>query len=882
MMNLKWIGSLLILAGIVGCKTPDRPNLVEYVNPNIGTVHSRWFFYTPAAEPFGLAKLGASTNGTYGNNQGWEAVGYEDGHTSIDGFPCLHEFQIGGISLMPVTGEVKTNPGKLEEPDKGFRSRFDKKDETARPGYYSVLLKDYQVKTELTATARVGFQRYTFPESENAHILFNIGNRQGESGAVRDAYIKQVDGNTIEGYVITEPEYVKKYQAGASVAMYFYAKLDRAPESVEVFYQDSALMARNEIKGSGAIMCLNYKTKKDEIVNVKIGLSYTSIENAKVNLESEAKDLTFDEAMKATTDKWNESLSRILVSGGTEDSKIKFYTGLYHALLGRGLASDVNGAYPKNDGTIGQIPLTKDGKPEYNHYNTDAVWGAYWNLTSLWALAYPEYYNDFVNSQLLVYKDAGWLGDGIATSKYVSGVGTNMVSITLAGAYNSGIRNFDVETAYQAALKNELGWEGRIEGAGKMDVKQFVERGYVPYENSVHFGTHPEGSSFSVSHTLEYSFSAYAVAQWAKALGRTEDYKRLMELSAGWEKLFDDSLKMIRPSVRAGNFGQVEDVAVSVAAESEGATVVTRELEAREIFRRFLRLQQSEGTDRHFGRVNLRDDVFRRAIDRDLGLAGVADLLGIEEVSERFSAGSILADERAVLELEGRLGARSRGGKSLLDLFVVVNGVLEFLTLERGVGENEFTTGELDAVNRGNRLRRFVVGQNLVARRGERTGRQRERTRIGLAGFGLSNGERLHSGVAGVRESTIVVDREGFNLQVRGRRHGAVSLDGKGLDRGLAAEGGRARLVLSTGNRHRVGDREGTGGVDAAVGSNVDRLSRQSAAVDRRQSAVFADFKGLDHGFAAVEDERRRALKISVTARTSPSIFIKGLAPLIN
>lgn len=276
---------------------------------------------------------------------------------------------------MPVTGEVKTNPGKLEDPDKGFRSRFDKKDETARPGYYSVLLKDYQVKAELTATARVGFQRYTFPETEAAHILLNIGNRQGESGAVRDAYIKQIDGNTIEGYVITEPEYVKKYQAGSSVAMCFYAKLDRIPESVEVFYQDSTLKAGNEIKGAGAIMCLNYKTKKDDVVNVKIGLSYTSIENAKLNLETEAKDLTFNEALQSTTDKWNESLGRILVSGGTDESKIKFYTGLYHALLGRGLASDVNGAYPKNDGTVGQIPLGKEGKPIYNHYNTDAVWG---------------------------------------------------------------------------------------------------------------------------------------------------------------------------------------------------------------------------------------------------------------------------------------------------------------------------------------------------------------------------------------------------------------------------------------------------------------------------------------------------------------------------
>ena len=118
-MKLKWIGSLLILAGVVGCKTPDRPNLVEYVNPNIGTVHSRWFFYTPAAEPFGMAKLGASTNGTYGNNQGWEAIGYEDNHTSIDGFPCLHEFQIGGISLMPVTGEVKQIPENWKTPIKG-------------------------------------------------------------------------------------------------------------------------------------------------------------------------------------------------------------------------------------------------------------------------------------------------------------------------------------------------------------------------------------------------------------------------------------------------------------------------------------------------------------------------------------------------------------------------------------------------------------------------------------------------------------------------------------------------------------------------------------------------------------------------------------------
>lgn len=527
---------------------------MDYVNPNLGTVHSRWFVYTPASEPFGLAKLGASTNGTYGNKDGWEAVGYEDGHTSIDGFPCLHEFQVGGVALMPITGEAKTRPGLLENPEEGWRSTFQKSDEVADAGYYSVVLQDYGIRTELTATARVGYQRYTFPASEDSHILLNIGNRQGESGAVRDARIEVVDPQTVQGYVVTEPEYVKKYQKGASVPMYFYACFDTPFETTDVACLDSVWQEGKMIQGPGALMLLNYKTSQGQQIVAKIGLSYTSIENARLNLETEAENLTFDEARELTQDKWREQLGRIRVQGGTQDSRVKFYTGLYHCLLGRGLASDVNGAYPRNDGTIGQIALDKEGKPVHNHYNTDAIWGGYWNLTPLWALAYPEYYSDFISSQLLVYQDAGWLGDGIACSKYVSGVGTNMVSIAMAGAYQSGIRNYDIEKAYEASLKNELEWQDRIEGAGKTDVGQFVKLGYVPFDTSVFYGTHPGGSQFSASHTLEYSFSAYAVAQWAKALGKEDDYARLMELSRGWEKLFNDSLKLIHPRNAEGQF----------------------------------------------------------------------------------------------------------------------------------------------------------------------------------------------------------------------------------------------------------------------------------------------------------------------------------------
>lgn len=545
---------ILGAAALASCSSGVNEEILGYVNPNIGTVHSRWFVYTPASVPFGMAKLGASTNGTYGNVQGWEAVGYEDTHTSIDGFPCFHEFQVGGLSLMPVNGEVKTTPARLENPQDGWRSTFDKSDEEAHPGYYSVLLKDYGIRAELTATKRVGFQRYTFPASESSHIIFNVGNREGESGNVRDSYAV-CDGNVVSGYIVTEPEYVKKYQAGAAVCMYFYATLSKAPESVSGFqYYGSELKDGNSIQGPGAVLVLNYKTSENEQIDVKLGLSYTSVENAKANYMAEAEDLSFDNARRSAAEDWSEQLSRIEVKGGSEDSRIKFYTGLYHCLLGRGLASDVNGAYPKNDGTVGQIELGKDGKPVHNHYNTDAIWGGYWNLTPLWALAYPEYYNDWCASQLLVYKDAGWLGDGIACSKYVSGVGTNMVSIALAGAYNSGIRDFDIETMYAAARKDNLEWRDRIEGAGKMDVRRFVEDGYVPYVDDPGFVAYEKGATFSVSHTLEYSFSAYATAQLAKQLGHEEDYRQLMELSDGWAKVFDDDLKLVRPRVPGGEW----------------------------------------------------------------------------------------------------------------------------------------------------------------------------------------------------------------------------------------------------------------------------------------------------------------------------------------
>lgn len=547
---------VICMSIIMGCSTSTSSTkaLVDYVDPNIGTAHCRWFFYTPAAIPFGMAKLAPSTDAHLGNPGGWQAVGYDFRHTSIEGFANFHEFQVGGVVFAPTVGELQTVPGELENPDGGYRSRFDKKDEVAAPGYYSVLLKDYGVKAELTAMKRVGFHRYTYPKTELANLIFDIGNKQGESGEVKDAEVQYFEDGRVEGYVITSPVYVNIYQKGADVRMYFSAVLNKKPVQVGTFVKDVVNPGKHQEKGPGAGLYMTFSTEEQEAVEVKVGLSYTSIENARFNRETEAADVTFDQAKKNATDVWNESLSRIYVEGGKETDKVKFYTGLFHALLGRGLASDANGYYPKNNGTVGRIALDEEGNPVHQHYNTDAIWGGFWNLTQLWSLAYPEYYSDWIKSQLLVYQDAGWLGDGIACSKYVSGVGTNFTSLAIAAAYNCGIRDFDVQQGYEAALKNEVEWRGRLEGAGKMDVRQFVERGYSPYEKRFDMVTREEGSGFGASHTMEYSFSSFAVSQFAKHLGKEDDYKLLSNLSNGWKNLYDPETRLIRPKDTKGNF----------------------------------------------------------------------------------------------------------------------------------------------------------------------------------------------------------------------------------------------------------------------------------------------------------------------------------------
>jgi predicted alpha-1,2-mannosidase len=546
---------LSILAVLFSCKAETNRaiefNAVQYVDPQIGSVHGRWFFYTPASLPFGMAKLAPHTN-AYESPGAWLPGGYDDRHKSIEGFGHFHEFQIGGVVVMPAVGELQTVPGTLDNPDGGYRSRFDKTDEHAEPGYYSVHLKDYNIKAELTATSRVGFHRYTFPQSKNSRLIFDIGHKQGESSDVTEAFARVVNKTEVEGYVETYPEYVKFCDPGNRVKMFFVAQLNKTPESIGTFVDSSITKNSSSTKGVRNGIYLNFETSENEVIEMQVGLSYTSIKNARINLETEAKAVSFDEVHTSATNKWNKMLGRIQAEGTNKADLKKFYTGLYHALLGRGLASDINGQYKLNGEGIGQIPLNENGQPAYHHFNTDGIWGGFWNLTQLWSMVYPDYFQQYIQSNIDFYEETGWLHDGEAAGTFTNGVQTNFQGLLIAAAYNCELRDFDLETGYKAAVKNELDYHGRNLGNGKYDLHWFSRLGYVPYRDT----TISNGwvFNFGASHTLEYCFSSFAVAQMAKSLGNEDDHKKLSEQANYWKNIFDNETKFIRPKLPSGEF----------------------------------------------------------------------------------------------------------------------------------------------------------------------------------------------------------------------------------------------------------------------------------------------------------------------------------------
>lgn len=534
------------------CSYAEQPTgklPVDWVDTQLGATHCRWFFYTPAALPFGMAKLAPTTN-AYGSVGSWYPNGYDDRHTSIEGFAHLHEFQIGGIVTIPTVGPLKTVPGTQQNPDGGYRSRFSKSEESASPGYYRVTLADYGVRAELTATERVGYHRYTYPKADVARILFDIGHPQGESAKVVDTSVSyDPREHAVKGFVECYPKYAEVYgDEGNTVKSYFYARVPEKIVSVGTFRDSVAYPGSRQISGAGTGLYVEFPTAAGEVVEMQVGLSFTSVENARLNLETETAGNTFDKVKDRARKVWNEKLSRIAVEGGRDADKTKFYTALYHALLGRGVANDVDGSYITHDKQIARIPCDKKGRPLYSHHNTDGIWGGFWNLTQVWTLAYPEVFESYVRSTLDFSRHTGgWLHDGEAAGVFTNGVQTNFQGLIASAAYQAGIVKDDLDYLWKVVYQNELGYEGRPKGAGRLDNEEFVRNGYVALSGKY-------GDKFGVSHTLEYCFAAYAASELASALGKDAEAARLRKYAEGYKLLYDPESGYVRPREVSGEF----------------------------------------------------------------------------------------------------------------------------------------------------------------------------------------------------------------------------------------------------------------------------------------------------------------------------------------
>ena len=517
----------------------------DYVNPFIGTSNFGATFPGPIA-PRGMASISPFNVAGHQNrplekDSQWLSNPYVNENTFLTGFSQVNLSgvgcpELGVILLMPTTGTVETNHLK-------YGSTYS--NEIAKTAYYSVNIDKYKVKAEFTASKRAGISKFTFPKGQS-NILLNLGlGLTNEEGAM----VKVVSPTEIEGlrsvgsFCYNSPE--------AAYPVYFVAKFSKPADSFGVWkkpskyegveaqwmaYNGKTRMMDNTIKtvvGDSIGTYFTYKFDTEETVEVKIGISYVSIENARENLEKETANKSFEAVYEETYNEWNTELSKILVEGGSKDDKTIFYTALYHTLIHPNALNDFNGDYP-------EIKRSKIGKTEGTRYTVFSLWDTYRNLHQLMSLAYPKQQSDMVKSMLEMYDENGWLPKWELNSTETFTMVGDPASIVIADTYLKGIQDFDVQKAYKAMLK---GADQIEHNPLRNGLKDYLEKGYVT--------TAEKGS---VSTTQEYNASDYAILLLAKALGKTADANRFKNRSLSYRKLFDKNLKLLRPRNPDGNW----------------------------------------------------------------------------------------------------------------------------------------------------------------------------------------------------------------------------------------------------------------------------------------------------------------------------------------
>ena len=514
---------------------------VSLVNPLIGSDNCRTFFMTAAARPFGMVKLAPDTQ-----ILSYWSTGYQNSLNTIYGFSHLHEWKLGGVPVMPVSGTVlMSHAGLAHDSDKpvsdlicpllgpdSWKSPFDPKTQIVMPGYQKVHLDRYDIDVELTATKRVGFHRYTFGRSDQASVLVPLAGFWGE-GRMFQCDVKRTDPSSIEGSVLIGSGFSPSLKPSNPIRLFFVIQCDRPLQLFDGWGANSRIHNKdvNVISADDAGLILGFgKVDSGTKLQMKVALSYCSIDGARLNLTTELPRWDFDAARAEACADWNAELGRIEVSGN-HDRKVKFYTDLWHALLGRGIFSDGDGHYPlyQSDDTmvVKSVPLTAEGKPAFDMHVSDAFWWSHDTVGTLWGLAYPEVLGEFCNSWLQFFDDTGELPMG-ATVGRVDHIMEGAQSYPLFGrAIQMNLPGVNASRAYAAMQAvNSVQHSAAL---GNMEA--FTKfGGWMPADLQ---------PKLSISFTVEDGFCEWVLSQIAAKLGKTEDAARYTALSHGWTNLYN-------------------------------------------------------------------------------------------------------------------------------------------------------------------------------------------------------------------------------------------------------------------------------------------------------------------------------------------------------
>ena len=496
------------------------PNPVDEPLPMVGT-DAYGHAYPGATVPFGMVQVSPDTpTGGWDGTSGYHypdsvIVGFSHTHLSGTGASCL-----GDILLMPTLGAIHLDAGS---PGDGYSSEFSHAQETATPGYYSVFLKTPGVTAELTATTRCGFQKYTFPASDRAHIILDLAHGIANDPIETSVHVE--NDHTVSGYRISNGW-------GGRRTVYFFIEFSKPFESMGI-EQDGERLTSDAKDASGKIVkaFFNYKTAANDVVMVKVGISGTGVEGAEKNLAAEIPGWNFKGIRAAAASQWSKIFDAISVQSVNPDIQKTFYANLYMTALAPVVFNDVDGTYRGYDGK--NHPFSG-----FQNYTTLSIWDIYRTEWPLLTLLQPGRINDIVGSMMSEYTQLGqhtvpiWPLWGNETWCMIGYHSADMIS----AAYMDGFRGFDAEAAYQQMRDTAM--------QDRNGLDSYKTKGYVPSRH---------GAS-ATSLTLEYTVDDWCIAQMATALGHEDDAKLFYQRAANYYNIFDRTTEFFRGRLANGDW----------------------------------------------------------------------------------------------------------------------------------------------------------------------------------------------------------------------------------------------------------------------------------------------------------------------------------------